>query len=782
MATVAVDLAPPLPAPQNLGYRSYVDYVLVFWDEVAGAGADSPSILDPESRDGYWTTRGTLRTRLVTDEAWTYQELEGRLGVILDPLPGLRILQTAVVRHPLELETPEALSWSEELTYAATTQAQNVRIEATHDTVTVSWDRQPHAQGQAIRVWLSDGTTGRALRSWEEPGLTGRHEVTYTHVPPDRDYRLTILMVDTESRTAPPEHALRTLPAPPGWTAPPRGAQNLRAAFSADQLTVTWDLPYPDAPPTFWLTIENAETGRDLYKRFAHDITNWEIPLTRLSRSASRYRIIVSHNDLPPAVAEIMIQRPAASGTAAQMVEPLTLELTSSRELCTANTLTELSWTISGGRPPYTLNIDGETVAANAESHRANCGPIPADPFTNDPLPNPTKSFSATVTDSQTTPDSATGDVRVELVPPLPAPQNVQYASYVADVPVRWDPVPGAGAQSPRSIHPDSGTDWQITGVVRTRLLDDRVWSYDVAGFAQGRKTLAPLAGLRVLSVAAVRHPLEVDTPEALNWSAELTYAVTTEAQNVVLTVTHDTLTASWDKQPYARDQGIHAILELEATGGERRLQLWEEEGVSGRHEVTIGDLPPETDFTFAIVMVDTSATSGNPFRRAVRTKPAPPGWIPLPTGAQNLRVTSSDDGHTISWDPPSPHSARSWALRVDNVATGRNVFHTFTSGATTWTISRDRLFSSARYRVTVVHFDLERTETSIEFNTTQSPPVGQRGARSAGEWTEQQLLALFSAWPHIWWRSALITTDPATWPHWISALLSLQTRLRENH
>ena len=733
MATVAVDLAPPLPAPQNLRYQSYVDYVLVLWDEVTGAGADSPRSPDPENPDRYVVTTGMLRTRPVTDVAWTYSALGGSGGVTLDPLPGLRILQTAAVRHPLELETPEALSWSEQLTYAATMQAQNVRINATHGTVTVSWDRQPHAQGQAIRVWLSDGNTGRALRSWEEPGLTGRHEVTYTHVPPDRDYRLTIFMVDTEARTAPPEHALRTLPAPPGWTAPPRGAQNLRAAFSADQLTVTWDLPYPDAPPTFWLTIENAETGRDLYKRFAHDITNWEIPLTRLSRSASRYRITVSHNDLVSSVAEIEIQRPAASPTAAQTVDTPTLELTSSRQLCTANTLTELSWSISGGIPPYTLTIDGETVNPDAESHRANCGPLPTDPFTNDPLPNPTKSFSATVTDSQTTPDSATDDVRVELVPPLPAPQNVQYASYVADVPVRWDPVPGAGAQSPRSIHPDSGTDWQITGVVRTRLLDDRVWSYDVAGFAQGRKTLAPLAGLRVLSVAAVRHPLEVDTPEALNWSAELTYAATTEAQNVVLTVTHDTLTASWDKQPYARDQGIHAILELEATGGERRLQLWEEEGVSGRHEVTIGDLPPETDFTFAIVMVDTSATSGNPFRRAVRTKPAPPGWIPLPTGAQNLRVTSSDDGHTISWDPPSPHSARSWALRVDNVATGRNVFHTFTSGATTWTISRDRLFSSARYRVTVVHFDLNRIETSIEFNTSQSPRIGQRGARSTG-------------------------------------------------
>ena len=44
---------------------------------------------------------------------------------------------------------------------------------------------------------------------------------------------------------------------------------------------------------------------------------------------------------------------------------PLTLELGSSRELCTANTLTELSWTIAGGRPPYTLSIDGQAVDAD---------------------------------------------------------------------------------------------------------------------------------------------------------------------------------------------------------------------------------------------------------------------------------------------------------------------------------------------------------------------------------------------------------------------------------
>ena len=791
-ADVQLELVEALPAPTGIEIASLSVVIGVTW-------TPKPAPAEGVSSQARFLPQGLflVRHRLLDADSWTY-ELRADLRfpwwiVLLDE--GTSELMFAELRDPLEAETPEALEWSAATRAATHAPPENLTAAATHNTVTVTWQRQPDALETwvFVRLLAQDPYDGSLADFVQETGVTGDASVTFEHLPPDAEFVARVEYGDDVSASV----SVRTTAAPDGYdyAAIPQGAQNLRATLSdtGTRITVTWDDPYPGNENHYDAHLIDVETGRRLDRAdiVLAGTNSWS---TTGSAAFGRvqlgreYRVNVGHDAIPFTEASILVTTPEpppsppAARRAAAQADPLTLELTSSRALCTANTLTELSWTIAGGRPPYTLTIDGETVDSEANSHRANCGPLPTDPFTNDPLPNPTKSFSATVTDSQTTPDSATDDVRVELVPPLPAPQNVQYASYVADVPVRWDPVPGAGAQSPRSIHPDSGTDWQITGVVRTRLLDDRVWSYDVAGFAQGRKTLAPLAGLRVLSVAAVRHPLEVDTPEALNWSAELTYAATTEAQNVVLTVTHDTLTASWDKQPYARDQGIHAILELEATGGERRLQLWEEEGVSGRHEVTIGDLPPETDFTFAIVMVDTSATSGNPFRRAVRTKPAPPGWIPLPTGAQNLRVTSSDDGHTISWDPPSPHSARSWALRVDNVATGRNVFHTFTSGATTWTISRDRLFSSARYRVTVVHFDLNRIETSIEFNTTQSPRIGQRGARSTGGGIEQQMFAFFSVWPRGWWRSALITTDSTTWPHWVSALLSPQTGPRENH
>ena len=711
-----------------------------------------------------------MRHRLLDADSWTY-ELRAELRfpwwiVLLDE--GTRELMFAELRDPLEAETPEALVWSAATRAATHAPPENLTAAATHNTVTVTWQRQP----DALKTWVfvsldaQDPYNGSLTDFVQETGVTGDASVTFEHLPPDAEFVARVEYGDDVSASVP----VRTTVAPAGYdyASIPQGPQNLRATVSESgtRITVTWDEPYPGNENLYYADLMDVETGRRLDRADivpagtnSWSTTGSEFGSVQLGRE---YLVYIGLRGIPYTEASILVTTPdlppssrAARRAAAQAVDPLTLELASSRARCTANTLTELSWTIAGGRPPYALTIDGQAVAANAESHRANCGPIPTDPFTGDPSPNPTKTFTAAVTDSQSAPDPAMATVAVDLAPPLPAPQNVRYLSYVPEVLVNWDPVPGAGSQEPRSVHPVTGGTHRITGLVRTRALDSLKWDYEVVDHdRQSQVSLAPLPGLRVVSLAAVRHALELETPQALSWSPELTYAATTEAQNVVVGSTHDTVTVSWDRQPYARDQEIKVRLGLSLRAGEpgafRSAQLWEEEGASGRHLATFGDLPPATDFTLAIVMHNSPLASVDRFRQAVRTKPAPPGWIPLPTGAQNLRVTSSDDGHTISWDPPSPHSARSWALRVDNVATGRNVFHTFTSGATTWTISRDRLFSSARYRVTVVHFDLNRIETSIEFNTSQSPPVGQRGARSAGEWTEQQLLAFFSAWPHI--------------------------------
>ncbi len=450
--------------------------------------------------------------------------------------------------------------------------------------------------------------------------------------------------------------------------------------------------------------------------------------------------------------------------------EPLTLELSSSRELCTAGTLTELSWTISGGIPPYSLTIDGQPVDAEADSHRVNCGPIPIDLGTGSPVANPIKVFSATVTDAQSSSDSARDEVAVDLVPPLRAPSNVRYSSYVADVPVHWDPVPGAGLQSPVSIDPDNGNRVQITGGVRTRTQNGAVWTYHVVPHRTASHFILPAEpGLRVFSVVAVRHPLELETPASLNWSPEVTYAATTEAENVVITATHDTVSVSWDRQPYARNQEIRVRLaeQLPFQNYFRSAPAREEEGVAGRHEVTFAALEPATDYKLAIIMIDTTAKNGGPPAFDVRTKAAPPDWAPPPTGAQNLRVMSSDVGYTVTWESPSQSVARSWVVRVENVISGNTVFSTFTHGATRWVVPHNWLLSSTRYRITIVHFDIERSERSIEFTTPAAVTSGQADARTRGWSVERSALDFFPVWPVALDTSYAMTDDPFQWRHY---------------
>ena len=107
---------------------------------------------------------------------------------------------------------------------------------------------------------------------------------------------------------------------------------------------------------------------------------------------------------------------------------PLMLTLSSTREPCTAGTMTELSWRIAGGKPPYSLEIEGQSVDSDAESQRVNCGPIPTDPITGEPVENPTKTFTATVQDAVGA--SASAEATVQVLPQFESGEGV------ADIPV----------------------------------------------------------------------------------------------------------------------------------------------------------------------------------------------------------------------------------------------------------------------------------------------------------------------------------------------------------
>ena len=418
-----------------------------------------------------------------------------------------------------------------------------------------------------------------------------------------------------------------------------------------------------------------------------------------------------------------------------------TLWLTSSRNLCTAGTLTEISWKIIGGSAPYALSIEDSAVDVSAEHLRINCGAL-----------------------TEAEAGNAEAALEVPRARALPAPTNVRYYAYVADVGVYWDEVDGAGSQSPRSVHPVTGNRVQVSGLARTRTASDNTWTYQVldAGPGQSGVSLPPLPGVRALSLAAVRHSLETETPEALNWSPELTYAATTEAQNVVISATHDTITVSWDKQPYARYQEIRVVLTANEAGGTRTRQLWEEEGASGRHQEIFTHVPPATDFTVEIFMLDTSGGT-RPTAYAVRTKPAPTGWTPPPRGAQNLRVDAGVDALTVSWDPPHPDPRLVWHLKIEDVNTGRQVYHTVsfnTTWSTTWTDPWLRLRPATTYRITVLQVDFERIATQILFTTPAAGAAGQADSETAGG-NQQQPLDFLPVWPVRLGDRFTMTDDP---------------------
>ena len=109
---------------------------------------------------------------------------------------------------------------------------------------------------------------------------------------------------------------------------------------------------------------------------------------------------------------------------------PLDLKLESSRELCTAGTLTEVSWEISGGVAPYELSIEGAEVGLDADNIRINCGPLPADPVTGELIASQPKMFHASVSDSRGVSAAASVAVTLTTPPYLAADTALRYETY----------------------------------------------------------------------------------------------------------------------------------------------------------------------------------------------------------------------------------------------------------------------------------------------------------------------------------------------------------------
>ena len=312
-ASIRVDLAPPLIAPVDITYASHDASVQMSWDW----NRTFPRFSD-------YPTFALLRHRPAASDDWRYliaQPLRSDPTFRLELPTGNHLVAVAAIRHEIELQTPDALQWSDARQMAGAFPPPNVRATATHDTITVSWDRQPHLVGQrtSARIRRSDLTApwqGGWGKSVDEVyGQSGRHELVFPGMEPNTDYRVQV-DVGVPDSVIEIVTRVRTLAPPPGWTAPPRGPQNLGASATDACITANWDLPYPGAPNRWFVELFSAETGQPWHFAWIHSKSSWTICGSRSGHplnAGAQYRIRVEHLSVVPHAAEIVVTTDAAA-------------------------------------------------------------------------------------------------------------------------------------------------------------------------------------------------------------------------------------------------------------------------------------------------------------------------------------------------------------------------------------------------------------------------------------------------------------------------------------
>ena len=327
----------------------------------------------------------------------------------------------------------------------------------------------------------------------------------------------------------------------------------------------------------------------------------------------------------------------------------LRLELESSRELCTAGTLTEVSWEISGGKPPYSLQVEGASVDVDADNARINCGALSEAEAADEAADLAAKRITAVVTDARGVRREAALDVaRARALPALDAVGDIR--PYHDALTFTWGGIDVSRCSTAECYalrwRPIGEATWRIALFQFSPHVSDALDFY-IDGLSSGRSYEA--------ATAAIRDRIENETPDALIWSSTVRGVTLTIPTGLTAAATYDTVTLRWDRQPSATqyyvwlnggDGGLsnHITDDDEAAWGDPSGEF---------HEVVFRDLPSGMEFTAIVVSEYASDGSSIEATTKVRTLPMPSDREALPRGPQNLRVTATPTSITATWDEP---------------------------------------------------------------------------------------------------------------------------------
>ncbi len=713
-AAIDVARARALPAPHLR--TPVVQRTLVSTSWVAGSG--------------WWL----MRWRAATDSNWTYKLIgsTGQLEIVIAAFSGLAerssyVFAVASLRDPIEQSTLDALIWSGNLEATTATTPTGVRTTSTHDTITVSWDDQPSVSYVYVDLIRADGA-GRSRRViMRRRDAVVTNQVTHIDLEPETEYKIHVSVHGDDEAQLRTTIRATTVAAPTAWQAPARGAQSLSVTATHDTITATWDAPTPNTRDRWIVYVEHSSWRRPYSRWVSAPLTFTLEGLT----PATTYTVTVAHLDLygvevsttvtttpAPVQGQSSPGYPADPRLWLALIEwrqRLRLELASSRELCTAGTLTEISWQIAGGKPPYNLQVASSPVNADADNIRINCGALTEAEAADEDAALAAKRVTAVATDSRGVRREAAIDVARAHA--LPAPRTTGIVAYGEAITtgLLGDETKPDGATSLFIMRwrPTTSTEWST-----------RAWEHKHAPLGVAPVLLWDLRqGTDYqFEFATMRHRIEARTPEALRWVRSSTRTLA-EPTGLSATATHSTVTVTWDEQPSA------SFFRVYLEGSSDRLPRVDDAEIyiprehdGEAYSVVFRNVPSDREYTVRVRVGTWSLSeSDDPLEATttVRTTSPPQGWTAPPRGAQNVRTTTTSNSITVSWEAPYPDAEDdSYHLMLFH-PTRSGIRHEWVDNGTT-SYTFDNLEPGLTYRVVVDHLAIVESAVELEA-TTQS-------------------------------------------------------------